>query len=72
MTVTKHLVATLVHGAYLVWNTTDNWTLKGGVSKGYKTPRLNDLHSGINGVTGQGTIITIGNPKLKTRKKHQH
>lgn len=51
--------------AYLVWNTTDNWTLKGGVSQGYKTPSLNDLHDGINGVTGQGEIITIGNPDLE-------
>ena len=54
--------------AYLVWNTTDNWTLKGGVSKGYKTPSLNDLHSGINGVTKQGDEITIGNPNLKPEK----
>lgn len=51
--------------AYLVWNTSDNWTLKGGVSKGYKAPDLNDLHGGINGVTGQGRTITIGNPNLK-------
>ncbi|MDQ7728742.1 TonB-dependent receptor domain-containing protein [Halomonas sp. SpR8] len=50
---------------YLVWNTTPNWTLKGGVSRGYKTPSLNDLHDGINGVTGQGTILTIGNPGLE-------
>ncbi|MBL1267670.1 MAG: TonB-dependent receptor [Halomonas sp.] len=50
---------------YLVWNTTPNWTLKGGVSRGYKTPSLNDLHDGINGVTGQGTILTIGNPDLE-------
>lgn len=54
--------------AYLVWNTTDNWTFKGGVSKGYKTPDLNALHSGINGVTGQGSTITIGNPDLKPEK----
>lgn len=51
--------------AYLVWNTTDKWTLKGGISRGYRTPDLNDLHSGINGVTGQGTITTIGNPELE-------
>lgn len=51
--------------AYLVWNTTENWTMKGGISRGYRTPDLNDLHSGINGVTGQGTVITIGNPDLK-------
>ncbi|MCY1281641.1 Colicin I receptor [compost metagenome] len=50
--------------AYLVWNTTDNWTVKGGVSKGYKTPTLNQLHDGINGVTAQGRTITIGSPDL--------
>ena len=50
--------------AYLVWNTTDNWTLKGGVSKGYRTPDINDLHDGINGVSGQGRTITIGSPDL--------
>jgi outer membrane receptor for ferrienterochelin and colicins len=51
--------------AYLVWNTTDNWTLKGGVSRGYKAPDLNDLHAGINGVSGQGRTVTIGNPDLQ-------
>lgn len=51
--------------AYLVWNTTDNWTLKGGVSRGYKTPSLNDLHAGINGVGGQGSTLTIGSPGLQ-------
>ena len=50
---------------YLVWNTTPNWTLKGGVSRGYKTPSLNDLHDGINGVTQQGAQLTIGNPDLE-------
>lgn len=54
--------------AYLVWNTTDNWTMKGGISKGYKTPDLNALHNGINGVTSQGEVITIGNPDLKPEK----
>lgn len=54
--------------AYLVWNTNDNWTLKGGVSKGYRTPDLNDLHDGINGVTGQGETITIGSPDLDPEK----
>jgi len=51
--------------AYLVWKTTENWTMKGGISRGYRTPDLNDLHVGINGVTGQGTIITVGNPDLE-------
>ncbi|KRW62786.1 TonB-dependent receptor domain-containing protein [Pseudomonas sp. TTU2014-080ASC] len=51
--------------AYLVWNTTENWTLKGGISRGYKTPDLNDLHAGINGATSQGRVITIGSPDLE-------
>lgn len=51
--------------AYLVWNATPEWTLKGGISRGYMTPSLNALHKGINGISGQGTIITIGNPELR-------
>ncbi|MDF3932816.1 TonB-dependent receptor domain-containing protein [Pseudomonas citronellolis] len=50
--------------AYLVWNASSAWTLKGGVSQGYKTPTLNQLHDGINGVSGQGQTITIGSPDL--------
>ena len=50
---------------YLVWNANPNWTIKGGVSKGYRTPSLNQLHDGINSVSGQGSNINIGNPSLK-------
>lgn len=51
--------------AYLVWNASGNWTVKGGVSEGYRVPTVNLLHDGINGASGQGTIITIGSPDLK-------
>lgn len=51
--------------AYAVWNVNDNWILKGGVGRGYKTPRLDQLTPGINGFRGQGTIPTIGTPTLK-------
>ncbi|MBP8909020.1 MAG: TonB-dependent receptor [Pseudoxanthomonas sp.] len=51
--------------AYLVWNASGNWTVKGGVSEGYRVPTVNQLHDGINGASGQGTIITIGSPDLK-------
>ncbi|WP_100638836.1 TonB-dependent receptor domain-containing protein [Marinobacter salexigens] len=51
--------------AYLVWNTNANWTLKGGASQGYKTPDINDLYNGINGVTRQGETLTIGTPDLE-------
>ncbi len=51
--------------AYLVWNATDAWTFKGGVSRGYKTPRLEQLVDGIIGFTGQGRTAIIGTPTLK-------
>ena len=54
--------------AYLVWNTNDYVTLKGGVSTGYKVPTANDLHSGINGFSSQGKSVTLGNPDLKPEK----
>ncbi|MCE8034891.1 TonB-dependent receptor [Billgrantia tianxiuensis] len=53
---------------YLVWNTTDHWTLKGGVSRGYKTPTLNQLHDGITGFGNQGQTVTIGSPDLEPEK----
>lgn len=54
--------------AYLVWNTTDSWTLKGGISRGYKAPDLQDVHDGVNGVGAQGNAVTVGNPNLKPEK----
>jgi outer membrane receptor for ferrienterochelin and colicins len=51
--------------AYAVWNITDQLTLKGGVSRGFKTPRLEQIASGIVGFGGQGTIPLIGTPGLK-------
>ncbi|WP_439587051.1 TonB-dependent receptor domain-containing protein [Hydrogenophaga sp.] len=51
--------------AYLVWNATDAWTFKGGVSQGFRAPRLNQLIDGVSGVSGQGATINIGNPTLK-------
>lgn len=51
--------------AYLVWDASTHWTLKGGVSKGFRAPRLNQLIDGVSGISGQGTTITIGNPTLK-------
>ncbi|MCE8004567.1 TonB-dependent receptor domain-containing protein [Billgrantia ethanolica] len=53
---------------YLVWNADDSWTLKGGVSRGYKTPTLNQLRDGINNVTAQGARLLIGNPELQPEK----
>ena len=38
---------------YLVWNATPAWTVKGGVSKGYKTPDINLMTDGIIGLGAQ-------------------
>ncbi len=51
--------------AYLVWNATDTWTVKGGISRGFRAPRLEQLIDGVSGISGQGVTISIGNPKLK-------
>lgn len=51
--------------AYLVWNTNDVLTLKGGVSTGYKVPSAKALHDGIINYSGQGTTPTLGNSDLK-------
>ena len=41
------------------------WTLKGGVSTGFKTPKTTQLYDGITGFGGQGTSPMFGNPDLK-------
>ena len=51
--------------AYAVWNLTDNWTLKGGMSQGFKTPRLEQLAAGINGFGNQGRTPLLGTPTLQ-------
>jgi len=50
---------------YLVWSANAAWTLKGGVSTGYKTPKPNQLFNGINGFWGQGATPVVGNPGLQ-------
>lgn len=50
---------------YGVYNLSSTWTLKGGVSTGYKTPQTTDLYDGITGFGGQGTSPFAGNPELE-------
>lgn len=50
---------------YGVYTLSDSWTVKGGVSTGYKTPQTTDLYDGITGFGGQGTSPFAGNPDLK-------
>lgn len=51
--------------AYLVYHVTPAWTLKGGLSKAYKTPRLDQLFDGVSGYGRQGKLPIYGNPDLK-------
>jgi outer membrane receptor for ferrienterochelin and colicins len=50
--------------AYLVWEASPQWVIKGGISRGFKTPRVEQLTDGINGFGGQGRIPLIGTPSL--------
>jgi outer membrane receptor for ferrienterochelin and colicins len=50
---------------YLVFAATDVWTLKGGVSTGYKAPRPDQLFPGITGFGGQGVSPIVGTPDLQ-------
>lgn len=50
---------------YAVYNLSPSWTVKGGVSTGYKTPKTTDLYDGVTGFGGQGTSPFAGNPDLQ-------
>jgi len=50
---------------YGVWTLSPQWTLKGGVSTGFKTPKTTQLYDGITGFGGQGTTPLFGNPDLQ-------
>lgn len=51
--------------AYLAYSPTNEWTFKGGISTGYKTPEPNQLFPGITGFGGQGTKPFVGTPDLQ-------
>lgn len=50
---------------YAVYSLNDRWTIKGGVSTGFKTPKTTQLYDGIVGFGGQGTSPMFGNPDLQ-------
>lgn len=49
---------------YAVYNLSENWVVKGGVTTGFKTPKTTDLYDGVTGFGGQGTNPWTGNPDL--------
>ncbi|GED21485.1 ligand-gated channel protein [Halomonas halmophila] len=48
---------------YSVWNMTPSWTLKGGVSTGFRSPSLRDITADWGAISRGGT--TYGNPDLE-------
>ncbi|MBU1621655.1 MAG: TonB-dependent receptor [Gammaproteobacteria bacterium] len=50
---------------YGVYTLSPEWTIKGGVSTGYKTPKTTQLYDGVVGFGGQGTSPMFGNSALK-------
>lgn len=50
---------------YGVYTLSEQWTFKGGVSTGFKTPKTTQLYDGVVGFGGQGTSPMYGNPDLK-------
>jgi outer membrane receptor for ferrienterochelin and colicins len=50
---------------YGVYSLGEQWTIKGGVSTGFKTPKTTQLYDGVVGFGGQGTSPQYGNPDLQ-------
>ncbi|TLV21643.1 ligand-gated channel protein [Klebsiella indica] len=55
---------------YGVWHLTEQWTLKGGISAGYRAPDLRQSSAGWGQGTGGRYLdgIIVGNPDLKPEK----
>ncbi|WP_129141781.1 ligand-gated channel protein [Modicisalibacter coralii] len=55
---------------YGVWSMAPNWTLKGGVSSGYRSPALREITPGWGQVSRGGNIY--GNPDLEPETSLNH
>ena len=55
---------------YAVWDLTDQWIVKGGISAGYRAPDLRQSSASWGQVTGGNSLdgIIVGNPDLKPEK----
>lgn len=51
--------------AYVVHQPTADWTLKGGVGRGFRAPTLKQLSPGYSAIGGGGMFTIIGNPGLE-------
>ncbi|MFT0213301.1 ligand-gated channel protein [Pseudomonas sp. F1_0610] len=53
---------------YGVWNPLEQWTFKGGISSGYRSPDLRQAIDGWGHPTGKGSAVIWGNSNLKPEK----
>ncbi|NHB91445.1 ligand-gated channel protein [Photorhabdus cinerea] len=55
---------------YGVWHTDEQWTIKGGISTGYRSPDLRHISSNWGQATGgeSGNAVILGNSDLKPEK----
>lgn len=55
---------------YGVWHADEQWTIKGGVTTGYKAPSLRESSANWGQATGgsKGNAVIYGNPDLKPEK----
>lgn len=53
---------------YAVYNLTSDWTLKGGVSRGFSTPQLERKFDGVIGFGDGGSRPLFGNPDLNNER----
>lgn len=53
---------------YAVYNLTDEWTLKGGVGRGFRAPLMEQSTSGVNGFGDGGSTPLFGNPNLNPER----
>lgn len=53
---------------YAVYTLTDEWTVKGGVGKGFRAPMMEQSTSGINGFGDGGSTPLYGNPDLSPER----
>lgn len=54
--------------AYVVYNLNENWTLKGGASRGFRTPQLERKFDGVIGFGDGGSTPLFGNPDLRNER----
>ncbi|MCG3470633.1 ligand-gated channel protein [Xenorhabdus bovienii] len=54
---------------YGVWHADEQWTIKGGVSTGYRSPNLRQVAPNWwQGTGGDGSAVILSNPNLKPEK----